>query len=195
MDACGRSGSADAWGRSGIADSRGCSGSTDARGRSGGRCRGVGSGGTDTWGRSGSAALDGTSRDEGGLDGTSGDEGGHLRGSGTGLGLTMTGGLAIPFASGLRLAATGGGFGIWGLDVSADLTDIIDRSSTFALMSVLLEAHFQARGYTDFDADCGELERAEDCRLVSTRARTLPRHRKIPSLQHNPVVSGRSMGW
>ncbi len=130
-----------------------------------------------------------------GLDGTSGDEGGHLRRSGTGLGLTMTGGLAIPFASGLRLAANGGGFGRWGLDVSADLTDIIYGSSTFALMSVLLEAHLQARGYTDFAADCGELERAADSRLVSTRARTLPRHQKIPSLQHNPVVSGRSMGW
>ncbi len=36
----------------------------------------------------------------------------------------------------------------------------------------------------------------EDTRgLVSTRARKLPRHRKIPSLQHNPVVSGSSMGW
>ncbi len=46
--------------------------------------------------------------------------------------------------------------------------------------------------------DSGEAGRhkgAADGRLVSTRARKLPRHRKIPSLQHNPVVSGRSMGW
>ncbi len=31
-------------------------------------------------------------------------------------------------------------------------------------------------------------------RLVLARARTLPRHRNIPSLQVSPVVSGRSMG-
>ncbi len=48
--------------------------------------------------------------------------------------------------------------------------------------------------------DEGELDGTsgdeEDTRgLVSTRTRKLPRHLKIPSLQHNPVVSGSSMGW
>ncbi len=113
---------------------------------SGGHCRAVGFGGADTWGRSEIAELDGTS----------GDEGGHLRGSGTGIGCTMTdgcaillagglsifsGGLAIHFASGLRLAANGGGFRRRGLDFSADLTDFNDGSSTFALSSALLDAH------------------------------------------------------
>ncbi len=103
--------------------------------------------------------------------------------------------LAIHFAGGLRLAVNGGGFGRQGLDFSADLTDVIDGSSTFSLRSALLEAQFRAWGYTDFAADCGELERSADGGLVLTWARTLPRHRKIPSLQHNPVVSGRSMWW
>ncbi len=35
---------------------------------------------------------------------------------------------------------------------------------------------------------------ADDGRLVLARARTLSRHRRIPSLQHSPLVSGRSTG-
>ncbi len=42
-----------------------------------------------------------------------------------------------------------------GVDFSADLTDVRDGSSTFALRSALLEAHFRARGYTDFAAGGG----------------------------------------
>ncbi len=80
--------------------------------------------------------LDGTSGEAGGLDGTSGDEGG----------------LGIFFAGELGLAANSDWFGRRGLEFNADLTDVKDGSNTFALMSALLEAHFRARGYTDFTA-------------------------------------------
>ncbi len=53
----------------------------------------------------------------------------------------FSGGLAIHFACGLRLATNGGGFGRRGLDFSADLTDFNDGSSTFALSSALLDVH------------------------------------------------------
>ncbi len=142
-DSKGRSGSADSRGRSGSVDSRECSGSADSRGHSGSADSSGRSGSADAWGGLGKSwllgALDGTSVDDveldvtsgdkggldrtsgdkGGLDRTSGDEGGHLRGSGTGLEWTMTGGLvlllagglATYFAGGLRLAANGGRFG------------------------------------------------------------------------------------
>ncbi len=49
-------------------------------------------------------------------------------------------------------------------------------------------------GGGEFPVD-GGLKGAANGGLVLAQARTLPRHRKIPSLQLSPVVSGRSTGW
>ncbi len=52
-------------------------------------------------------------------------------------------------------AAGGGWLGRRGNDFRADLTDVNDGSSTCALRSALLEAHFRARGYTYIAAGGG----------------------------------------
>ncbi len=81
------------------------------------------------------------------------------------------GGTIIVVSCGIIIAADGGDSdftagGGWlgrrGNDFSADLTDVNDGSSTFALRSALLEAHFRARGYTDFAVDGGTSSTVKD---------------------------------
>ncbi len=80
------------------------------------------------------------------------------------LALVSVGRLAIFTAGGPALAANGGG-------------------------------HFPANGGITRAANGDGFGRAaDDGRLVLARGRKLSRHRRIPSLQHSPVVSGRSRG-
>ncbi len=92
--------------------------------------------------------------------------GGSGEAAGGGTIIAVSGGGTIVVSCGIIIAADGGDSdfaagGGWlgrrGNDFSADLTDVNDGSSTFALRSALLEAHFRARGYTDFAVDGGWL--------------------------------------
>ncbi len=116
------------WGRSGSADTWGRSAGADTWGRSAG---------ADTWGRSGLWGALARS----GLWGPAG--------GGTGTDFAAGGGTGTDFAAG------GGWLGRRELDFSADLTDVIGGSNTFALRSALLETHFRARGYSDITTGGG----------------------------------------
>ncbi len=135
--------------------------------------------------------------------------GGHLRGVGTGGHFAVAGGIIVAAGGGTifavdggdsDFAAGGGWLGRWGNDFSADLTDVNDGSSTFALRSALLEAHFRARGYTYIVTDGGTIIVASgDGTIIAadgtpTRDRRLSRHLKIVSCQVRLEVSGSSKG-
>ncbi len=104
-----------------------------------------------------------------------------MRGSTTsGLAIFSAGGLAILIGGGLALVSVG-------------------RLAIFTAGGPALAAngggHFPADGGITRVANGGGFRRAADNgRLVLARGRKLSRHRRIPSLQHSPVVSGRSRG-
>ncbi len=141
--------------------------------RTGGHLRGAGTGGhlrgAASWGRSGE--LDRTSRGSGELDGTS-------RGSGeldgTSMGSGELGGTSMGTGGRSRGAGTGE---LWrGLRI---------------IGLAIFSAGRQGRAAGRIGGLGGA---ADDGRLVLARARTLSRHRRIPSLHFSPVVSGRSTG-
>ncbi len=138
-------------------NSRGCSGSAKLDGASGDEGELGGASGDE-------GELGGTSGNEGELGGASGGEGkldgnnsrgrsesADSRGRSVGSGNAELDGTSGDDGE-LGLAVNSGWFGRRGLEFSADLTDVKDGSKTFALRSALLEAHFRARGYTDFTA-------------------------------------------
>ncbi len=140
----------------------------------GGRCRGAGTG---------FAAGGGTGSDFVAGGGTGSD---FATGGGTGSDFAAGGGTGTDFAAG------GSWLGRQELDFSADLTDVIGGSNTFALRSALLETHFRARGYSEITAGGGTIIAAGG---APAQDRRLSRHLIPTSLQSRLEVSGSSIRW
>ncbi len=148
------------------------SGELDGTSRGSGELGGTSRGSWELDGTSrGSWELDGTSRGSGELDGTSRGSGGTGPGEagsgGTGPGEAGTGG---------RCRGAGTGENLWWL------------------RHIGLAIFFAGRQGGAAVRVGGLGGAADDGRLVLARALTLSRHRRIPSLQHSPLVSGRSTG-
>ncbi len=122
------------------------------------------SGGADTWGTGPGEAGTGSDLQGAGT-------GGRWRGAGTGVRIGAE-------YSGSSAASRSSGAGAGGLDWAANggmLAVAVNKGVIFPM-------------------DGGLGRAADDGVLVLARARTLPRHRKIPSLQLSMVVSGTSTG-